>query len=259
MTKKAPARGAANNSQGLLPKDTDAQASCESKKLPAKGEANNLHGLAPNGADAQASFEQSEAGDEFDAILQQLSAVIGIDDVLFCRGLLKQIFWMFLDKDGKVDREQLGFVIACLRADKPHSRTAARGKVQELATHLLSVQYAGRLWFAKTLPETDIAERTYNKLARTWLAQRQALEPQQSSASKVTVVTVSDRSQAIVGDVTQATREPSSDNPTPQAAEKGVPPTALRPDTQEALMPPADEGTAQSQTGIGRRKESDGQ
>src|SRR5262249_51823158 len=40
---------------------------------------------------------------------------IGIDDVLFCKGLLNQIFWMFQDKDGKFDGAQFGFVIASLQ------------------------------------------------------------------------------------------------------------------------------------------------
>jgi hypothetical protein len=256
MSKKPPAKGEANNFQGLVPKDADDQASCASKKLPAKGEANKHHGLTPNDADPQTSREQAEAGDEFDAFLQQLSVVIGIDDVVFCTGLLKQILWLFLDQDGKFDGARFGFAIAFLQGDKPRNRTEAADKVHGLVTHVLTMEFGKRLWFAKTPQEIDIAERTYNKLARTRLAQRQALEPGRSgSVPNVTVVSVSDGSQAIVGPVTQ----PRSDNPTPQAAEKGVPPTASRPDTQGALMPPADEGTAPSQTGVHRRKESDGE
>lgn len=260
MSKKPQAKGEANNSQVLPPKDTDAQASFESKNLPAEGEANELHGPTPNDADPQASREQAEAGDRFDALLQQLSAVIGIDDVVFCTGLLKQNLWLFLDKDGKFDGARFGFAIAFLQADKPRNHTDAIDKMHDLVAHVLTMEFAKRLWFAKTLQEIDNAERTYNKLARTRLAQRQAREPDRSgSVPNLTVVSVSDGSQAIVGPVTQAPREPRSDNPTPQVAEKGVPPTASRPDTQGALMPPVNEETAQSQTGVRRRKESDGQ
>jgi hypothetical protein len=258
MSKKPPAKGEANNFQRLLPKGTDPQASCESKKIPAKGEANKLPGLTPVDADPQASREQAEAeaGDGFDALLQQLSTVIGIDDVLFCTGLLKQILWLFVDTDGKFDDAQFGFVIAFLQGDKPCNRAEAIKKVRALATHVLTMEFGKRLWFAKTPQEIDNAERTYNKLARTGLAQDQALEPDRSgSAPNLTMVTASDGSQVIVGDVTQATREPRSDNPTTPAAEKGVPPTASRPN----ILPPADEGTDQSKTGVRRRKESDGQ
>jgi hypothetical protein len=259
MSKKPPAKGEAYDFQGLVPKDTgDEAASCESKKLPAEGEANKLHSLTPNDADPKASREQAETGDGFDAILQQLSVVIGIDDVAFCTGLLKQILWLFVDQDGKFDRARFGYAIAALQDDKPRNRIAARNKVNLLVTDVLTLEFAKRLWFAKTPQEIDIAERTYNKLARTGLAQREALEPA-ASAPNVTVVSVTDGSQAIVGNVTQTTPEPRSDNRTPQAVEKGVPPGASRPDTQGALMPPADEGTASSQAGVRRRKESDGQ
>jgi hypothetical protein len=225
------------------------------KKAPAKGEANKLHGLTPNDADPQTSREQAEAGDEFDAILRQLSAVIGIDDVVFCTGLLKQNLWFFSDRNGKFDGARFGFAIAVLQADKPRNHTDAIDKMQDLATDVLTMEFAKRLWFAETLQEIDNAERTYNKLARTRLARRQAREPDRSgSIPNLTVVSVSDGSQAIVGPVTQPTPEPRSDNPTQQAAEKGVPPTASRPDTQGALMPPAGEGTAQSQTGVRPRK-----
>jgi hypothetical protein len=190
-----------------------------SKQLPAKAEANNFQG--PVSKD-----EQAEADAEFGSALEQLSRVIGIDDVPFCTGLLEQIFWMFVGDDGKFARKQFRFVIA--------------------ASHLLCMKFGERLWFAKTLPEIDNAERTYNKLARTWLAQHQALEPDRSGgASKVTVVTVNDRSQAIVGDVTQNTREPTPDKPAPSAPEKAAP--------TMKLIPPAKEGDVQARPRVRRR------
>jgi hypothetical protein len=114
------------------------------------------------------------------------------------------------------------------------------------------MEYGARLRFAKTLPEADHAERTYNKLARTFLAQCQALNPDLSSgAQKVTVVTVSDGSQAIVGDVTQGnTREPSAD--------KATPPVALLADAKETPMPLIDEGTVVSGNRDGRCQKKNG-
>lgn len=229
------------------------------RTLPAKGEANKLHRLVPDDGDAQAAREQAEAGDAFDAILEQLSAVIGIDDVLFCRGLLKQILWMFQDNDGKFDNAQFGFVIAYLQSNKPRDRDQAAKKVRKLASHLLSMKFGERLWFAKTPQETDIAERTYNKLVRTCLAQDQDLEPELSrSASKVTVVTVNDGSQAIVGDVTQNARESTLDKPASPASEKAEPPAAITAAHKENPMSPASEGTVQPRTRMRPRK-TDGQ
>ena len=208
-----------------------------SKQLPAKAEANNFQ---------MPEDEQAEADAEFGSALKQLSTVIGIDDALFCTGLLEQIFWMFVGDDGKFASKQFGFVIAYLHSDKPCNRDAAMARVQKLASHLLCMKFAERLWFAKTLQESDNAERTFNKLARTWLAQHQALEPDRSGgASKVTVVTVNDRSQAIVGDVTQNTREPTPDKPAPLAPEKAAPPMKL--------IPPAKEGGVQARTRVRRR------
>jgi hypothetical protein len=229
-----------------------------STKPPAKSGTNELHDLMPNDADAQGSREYAEVGDGFDEMLQQLSVVIGIDDVAFCAGLLKQILWVCLDPDGKYDGVRFQFAISWLQADKPGSRDEAIDKVHDLVTNVLALEFAKRLWFAATPQEIDVSERTYNKLARTRLAQRQA--DRTGNAPNLTVVSVSDGSQAIVGDVTQATRGPRSDNPTPATAEKELAPSGSRPDTQKTLMPPAEEGTAAiSQTAVRSRKESDGQ
>jgi len=222
-----------------------------STKPPAKRGA-KLHDLMPNDANAQGSHEQADVGNGFDEMLQQLSVVIGIDDVLFCTGLLKQILWVCQNSDGKFDDARFGFAISWLQADKPRSRAEAIDKVHDLVTNVLTLEFAKRLWFARTQQEIDVAERTYNKLARTRLAQRQALEPDRTSnAPNLTVISVNDGSQAIIG-VPQ-------DNPSPPTAAKGVAPSASCPNTQKTLMPPAEDGTAISQTGARRRKESDGQ
>ena len=163
--------------------EADAESWCDGTKLLVKSEVDNPQ-EPPDDADAQASCEQV---DGFDAILEQLSTVIGIDDVLFCRGLLKQILWMFLDNDGKFDNAQFGFVIAYLQSNKPRDRDEAAEKVLKIASQLLSMKYAERLWFAKTPQEIDIAERTYNKLVRTWLAQNQGREPERSRSTCVAI------------------------------------------------------------------------
>jgi hypothetical protein len=244
MSKKHSAKG-----------EADAESWCDGTKLLVKSEVDNPQ-EPPNDVDAQASCEQV---DGFGAILEQLSTVIGIDDVLFCRGLLKQILWMFLDNDGKFDNAQFGSVIAYLQSNKPRDRDEAAEKVLKIASQLLSMKYAERLWFAKTPQEIDIAERTYNKLVRTWLAQNQASEPERSrGASKVTVVTVNDRSQAIVGDVTQNAREPMLDKPASPASEKAAPPPAIAVAHKENPMSPASEGTVQPRTRA-RPGKTDGQ
>jgi hypothetical protein len=127
MSKKPPAKGEAENFQGPVPKGTDAQTSSESKNLPAKDDANR--GLTSHNADPHASRERAETRDGFDDLLQQLSTVIGIDDVLFCKGLLEDILWLFQDRDGKFNGARFGLVIAYLQANKPRNRDQAFGKV----------------------------------------------------------------------------------------------------------------------------------
>jgi hypothetical protein len=192
-------------------------------------------GVGPNDNEPQALCEDAEAAKGIDAMLKQLSAVIGIDDVVFCSGLLKQVLWLLVGPDGKSDSEQFRFVIAYLKSNRPRDPTESLQRVHLLATHLLTMEYGARLRFAKTLPEADHAERTYNKLERTFLAQCQALSPDRGGgASKVTV----DGSQAIVGDVTQGTSEPSSD--------KAIPSVPLLADAKETPMPLIDEGVVGS-------------
>ena len=77
---------------------------------------------------------------------------------------------------------------------------------QMAAVHMLTMNFAGRLASAVDLVQQDFAERTLNKLARTFAAQVETLKRYRSNGEqKVTVehVTVNG-GQAIVGNVTSA-------------------------------------------------------
>ena len=72
------------------------------------------------------------------------------------------------------------------------------------AVHMAMMTFAGRLARAETLPQQDSAERAFNKLARTFTAQVEALRRHRKGGEqRVTVehVTVIEGGQAIVGDV----------------------------------------------------------
>jgi hypothetical protein len=76
-------------------------------------------------------------------------------------------------------------------------------------THMATMEFAFRLARAKNMEQCDSAERAYNKLARTFVAQMEALKRYRAGVEqKVTVqhVSVNDGGQAIVGDVVQAPR-----------------------------------------------------
>lgn len=67
------------------------------------------------------------------------------------------------------------------------------------------ITFSRRLTNVETIPQQDAAERAFNKLARTFAAQMEALKRYRSSGEqKITVVKVSDGGQAIVGTVNHA-------------------------------------------------------
>jgi hypothetical protein len=82
---------------------------------------------------------------------------------------------------------------------------------QMAAVHDAIMTFTRRLANVENIPQQDSAERALNKLARTFAGQMEALQRYRSGGEhKVTVqqVSVSDGGQAIVGNVTQAHREP---------------------------------------------------
>jgi hypothetical protein len=79
------------------------------------------------------------------------------------------------------------------------------------ATHMATMRFAQQLAHVENIPQQDCAERTYNKLARTFAAQMEALKRYRSGGEQKVTVSVSEGGQAIVGNVTQAARETAPD------------------------------------------------
>jgi hypothetical protein len=75
------------------------------------------------------------------------------------------------------------------------------------AVHMATITFAQRLNHVDNIPQQDSAERAFNKLARTFAVQMEALKRDRTGGEqKVTVqhVTVNEGGQAIVGAVSQA-------------------------------------------------------
>ncbi len=90
-------------------------------------------------------------------------------------------------------------------------RVPARDQVEAMlaaqmaAVHMAAMTFARRLANVETIPQQDSAERAFNKLARTFAAQVEALKRYRSSGEqKMTVqhVHVAEGGQAIAGNVT---------------------------------------------------------
>jgi len=106
--------------------------------------------------------------------------------------------------DQKVNERELNFLVAIIKGIEPRDQLETMLAAQMAAVHTLTMNFACRLANADNPLQQDSAERTLNKLARTFAAQVEALKRYRTGGEqKVTVhhVSVSDGGQAIVGNV----------------------------------------------------------
>jgi hypothetical protein len=104
----------------------------------------------------------------------------------------------------KVDERELNFMLSVVKGIKPKDQMEAMLAAQMAAVHMATMTFASRLEHAGNIPQQDSAERAFNKLARTFAAQVEALKRYRTGGEqKVTVehVTVNEGGQAIVGNV----------------------------------------------------------
>ena len=109
------------------------------------------------------------------------------------------------------------FIFSLVKGVKPRDQVEAMLAAQMAAVHMATMTLARRLVHVENLPQQDSAERAFNKLARTFATQMEALKRYRTGGEqKVTVqhVSVSEGGQAIVGNVTQASRETKPDKAT---------------------------------------------
>ena len=131
---------------------------------------------------------------------------LGTADFDFCNGLLTQL--LNLGAPGKTpDEGGLNFVLAMVRGAAPRDEVEAMLAAQMAAVHMATMTFARRLAHVENIPQQDSAERAFNKLARTFAVQMEALKRYRTGGEqKVTVhhVTVNEGGQAIVGSVSAA-------------------------------------------------------
>ena len=101
-------------------------------------------------------------------------------------------------------KDMRGFLPAIVRDIAPRDGIERMLAVQMATTHVAMIRQGGRMANAEHLSQFEAHERAYNKLARTYAAQVEALrKPRNGGQQTVTVqhVNVSDGGQAIVGNV----------------------------------------------------------
>jgi hypothetical protein len=145
-----------------------------------------------------------------------LMEALGTADESFLEGLLQQLAMV---AGPKGDERGLNFMLALVKGVEPKDQVEAMLAAQMAAVHNATIISARRLNHAENVLQQDNAERTMNKLARTFATQMEALKRYRSAGEqivRVERVTVNEGGRAIVGNVTHRGRGvPQNAEPTP--------------------------------------------
>ena len=132
-----------------------------------------------------------------------LMEALGTDNIAFAGGLIGQIA-SAASKGQELNEKDLNFMLSMVKGVEPRDQIEAMLAAQMAAVHNATMTYAKRLNIADTFMESEAAEQTFNKLARTFTTQMTALKQYRTGGQqKMTVehVHVHDGGQAIVGNV----------------------------------------------------------
>jgi hypothetical protein len=128
---------------------------------------------------------------------------IGTQSVEFLQPFMSQLVNAG-SKGPEADAASSNFMLAVVKAIEPKDEIEAMLAAQMAAVHMATMTFARRLNHVENIPQQDSAERAFNKLARTFTTQMEALKRYRTGGQqKVTVehVTVQAGGQAIVGNV----------------------------------------------------------
>ena len=132
-----------------------------------------------------------------------LLTAIGSTDSDFLEGLKKQL--VNAGSHGSAaDEDGINFLLSVVKGIEPRDQIEAMLAAQMAAVHNPTMTFARRLAHVDNLPQQDSAQNAFNKLARTFAAQVEALKRYRSGGEqKMTVqhVHVAEGGQAIVGNV----------------------------------------------------------
>jgi hypothetical protein len=172
--------------------------------------------------------------------LAHLMDALGTTDMDFFNGLVDQLARATAE-GAEVNEKGINFMLSIIKDIEPRDQLEAMLAAQMAAVHMATMTLARRLAQVENIPEQDSTERAFNKLARTFVSQMEALKRYRTGGEqKVTVqhVTVSEGGQAIVGNVTQGQREAVLDKAAPKRpllADAKMTPMPIIPDTKEPV------------------------
>jgi hypothetical protein len=139
--------------------------------------------------------------------MARLMEAVGTADLDFMSGFIDQLA---KSDGGEINEQQLNFKFAVVKGMKPRDQVEAMLAGQMAAIHTATMRSARSLAEAEHLDQHDSAERTFNKLTRTFISQMEAFKRYRTGGEQtVTVqqVNVGEGGQAIVGNVTQGHRD----------------------------------------------------
>lgn len=122
----------------------------------------------------------------------------------FVNALIKQL-GNASARDGNVVDEDLNFMVAVVVGLKPRDQMESMLAAQMAAVHMATMTFTRRLANTQYLDQQNSASNAFNKLARTYAAQMEALKRYRSSGEQRVIVervNVAPGGQAIVGNVT---------------------------------------------------------
>jgi len=105
--------------------------------------------------------------------------------------------------------DRIKFCVAVIEGIEPRDQIVARLAAQMACVHMATMTFSRPLAHVENIPQQDAAERAFNKLARTFAAQVEALKRYRSAGEqtvRVEHVTVNEGGQAIVGNVATGRR-----------------------------------------------------
>lgn len=135
--------------------------------------------------------------------LALLMGAVGTTRASFLHGLVRQLA-NAASQGQQVSENDLNFMLSVVKGIEPEDEVESMLAAQMAAVHMATMTFARRLATVETIDQQDSAERAFNKLARTFAAQVEALKRYRTGGEqKVTVehVHVHQGGQAIVGNV----------------------------------------------------------
>jgi len=132
-----------------------------------------------------------------------LMAAVGTSSADFLQSLICQLVNAG-SKGPAADEDVANFMLAVVTGIEPRDEVEAMLASQMAAVHMATMTFARRLNHIDNIPQQDSAERAFNKLARTFAMQVEALKRYRTGGEHRVVVhqvNVNDGGQAIVGSV----------------------------------------------------------